>query len=222
MVGSTALATVPADEETTVHVAIMLFDGVEELDWAGPWEVLTMWGALERRAARDGRRRTVDLRVETIGDSPGPVQCAKGARVLADRAWDDLGDETPDVVIVPGGRGTRTLVEDQVLLGQLRTLHRDGAMLVSVCTGALLLAAAGLLEGRPATTHHGALAELQGLDGSIDVRRDVRWVDDGDVVTAAGVSAGIDVALHLVDRLAGTEVARAVRDAMQYDPEPPV
>lgn len=198
-----------------MRIAILLFDGVEELDWAGPWEVLTMWAALARRAG------DADVEVLLCGDQTGPITCAKGARVLADSSWDDLTD-TPDVVVVPGGRGTRSLVEDEVLLGRLRQYHEDGALLASVCTGALLLAAAGLLEGRPATTHHGALAELQGLDGTCEVRRDERWVDDGDVITAAGVSAGIDMALHLVDRLAGTERARAVRSAIQYDPAPPV
>lgn len=198
-----------------MRIAILLFDGVEELDWAGPWEVLTMWRALARRAGDE------DLEVVLAGDQDGPITCAKGARVLADSSWDDL-TETPDVVVVPGGRGTRSLVEDEALLARLRQFHEDGAILASVCTGSLLLAAAGLLEGRPATTHHGALAELQGLDGSCEVRRDERWVDDGDIITAAGVSAGIDMALHLVVRLAGTERARAVRSAIQYDPAPPV
>lgn len=200
---------------TNLTIAILLFDGVEELDWAGPWEVLTMWAALARRSGRE------DVSVHLVADQPGEVVCAKGARVVVDTGWDDL-EGTPDVVVVPGGRGTRSLVEDAELRGRLRTAHEDGAVLASVCTGALLLAAAGLLEHRPATTHHGALTELQGLDGSCQVRRDVRYVDDGDVVTAAGVSAGIDMTLHLVDRLAGTERARAVRDAIQYDPAPPV
>ncbi len=198
-----------------LRVAILLFDGVEELDWAGPWEVLTMWAALARRG--DGPTVSVGL----YGDTVGPITCAKGARVLADQTWDEL-ETAPDVVVVPGGRGTRTLVEDAALLARLRSLHEDGALLASVCTGSLLLAAAGLLENRPATTHHGALNELQGLDGSCEVRRDVRYVDDGDVITSAGVSAGIDMALHLVDRFAGTERARAVRRAVQYDPDPPV
>ena len=199
----------------TVRIAILLFDGVEELDWAGPWEVLTMWAAL---AKRDGSEH---VEVTLCGDGAGPVTCAKGARVLADTGWDDL-EGTPDVLVVPGGRGTRSLVEDSALLERLRAAHRDGAIVASVCTGALLLAAAGLLENRPATTHRGALAELHGLDGSCDVRGDERYVDDGDVITSAGVSAGIDMALHLVDRLAGTERARAVRAAIQYDPAPPV
>jgi transcriptional regulator GlxA family with amidase domain len=94
--------------------------------------------------------------------------------------------------------------------------------MVSVCTGSLVYAAAGLLRGRPATTHWAALDELRALDATIDVREHDRWVDDGDVITAAGVSAGIDVALHLVARLASTGRARQVRRAIQYDPEPPV
>ncbi len=200
---------------TDLRIAILLFDGVEELDWAGPWEILTMWAALARRG------RGPQVHVGLYADTVGPVTCAKGARVLVDQTWDEL-ETAPDVVVVPGGRGTRALVEDAALLARLRALHEDGALLASVCTGSLLLAAAGLLEHRPATTHHGALQELQGLDGSCEVRRDVRWVDDGDIITAAGVSAGIDMALHLVERLAGTEQARAVRRAVQYDPDPPV
>ncbi len=201
-----------------MRVAIMLFDGVEELDWAGPWEVLTMWSALERRA-----RRT-DVEVVAVADSDAHVTCAKGIRVLPDTTWTALADaeERPDLLLVPGGRGVRALLEDPPTLARLRELHAGGTQVASVCTGALLLAAAGLLERRPATTHHGALDELRGLDGSCEVRAGVRWVDDGDVLSAAGVSAGIDLALHLVDRHAGTEMARAVREAMQYDPEPPV
>ena len=201
-----------------MRVAIMLFDGVEELDWAGPWEVLTMWSALERRA----RRRAVE--VISVAESSQPVTCAKGIRVVPDTTWADLADaeERPDLLIVPGGRGTRALVDDAPTLARLRELHEGGTQVASVCTGALLLASAGLLAGRPATTHHGALDELRELEGSCEVRANVRWVDDGDVLTAAGVSAGIDLALHLVDRHAGTEMARAVRTAIQYDPEPPV
>jgi transcriptional regulator GlxA family with amidase domain len=201
-----------------MRVAIMLFDGVEELDWAGPWEVLTMWSALERRA----RRRSID--VTSVADSSELVTCAKGIRVVPDTTWPALADaeERPDLLVVPGGRGTRALINDAPTLARLRELHAGGTQVASVCTGALLLASAGLLAGRPATTHHGALDELRGLDSSCEVRADVRWVDDGDVLTAAGVSAGIDLALHLVDRHAGTEMARAVRAAIQYDPMPPV
>lgn len=99
-------------------------------------------------------------------------------------------------------------------------LAEQGTLLASVCTGSLVLAAAGLLNGRPATTHWASLARLGELDPSIDVRRDERYVDDGDVITAAGVSAGIDMALHLVHRLHSNERAQQVRRAIQYDPRP--
>jgi transcriptional regulator GlxA family with amidase domain len=95
-------------------------------------------------------------------------------------------------------------------------------LLTSVCTGALVYAAAGLLAGRPATTHWSDLDELAGLDPTIQLRPDDRFVDDGDVITSAGISAGIDMALHLVARLAGVERARQVRRGIQYDPQPPV
>lgn len=197
-----------------MRIGVLLFDGVEELDWVGPWEVLTMWSALTRR---DGGEA---VEVRSVAASTEPITCAKGARVLPDVAWDDLG--AVDVLVVPGGRGTRPLQDDAALLDRLRALHADGTWLVSVCTGALLLAAAGLLDGLPATTHHGALSELAELAPSVDLRPDERFVDNGTLLTAAGVSAGIDVALHLVHRLAGTQVARAVRSAIQYDPAPPV
>jgi transcriptional regulator GlxA family with amidase domain len=95
-------------------------------------------------------------------------------------------------------------------------------LMASVCTGALVYAAAGLLRERPATTYWGAMDELRALDPTVQVRPADRWVDDGDIITSAGVSAGIDMALHLVARLAGTERARHVRRGIQYDPQPPV
>lgn len=197
-----------------MQIGVLLFDGVEELDWAGPWEVLTMWAALARRDGLDA------VEVATVADTTEPITCAKRARVLADTTWD--GVAALDVLVVPGGRGTRSLVEDDTLLDRLVTLHDGGTWLVSVCTGALLLGAAGLLDGRPATTHHQAFTELAEAAPGALPRPDERFVDTGTIITAAGVSAGIDVALHLVQRLAGTEMARAVRSAIQYDPQPPV
>jgi transcriptional regulator GlxA family with amidase domain len=197
-----------------MRIAVLLFEGVEELDWAGPWEVLTMWAAIARR---DGSGLHEVL---TVADDEGPVTCAKGARVLPDTDWAGLG--SVDVLVVPGGRGTRTLVDDAGVLDRLVALHEAGTMLVSVCTGALLLGAAGLLDGLPATTHHQAFELLAEVAPTSIPRPEDRWIDNGTLLTAAGVSAGIDVALHLVVRLAGTETARAVRSAIQYDPAPPV
>jgi transcriptional regulator GlxA family with amidase domain len=118
--------------------------------------------------------------------------------------------------------GTRRLVADREHLAWLRSLRPRVPLMASVCTGALVFAAAGLLAGRPATTHWGAFDELAEIDPSVTVDTEARFVDDGDVVTSAGVSAGIDMSLHLVARLESADVARQVRRAIQYDPAPPV
>lgn len=127
-----------------------------------------------------------------------------------------------DVLVYPGGQGTRAQLRDGAHLDWVRRQRETVPLVTSVCTGSLVLAAAGLLAHRPATTHWASLGLLAELDPTIDVRADDRFVDDGDIITAAGVSAGIDMALHLVARLTSTERARQVRRGIQYDPQPPV
>ncbi len=142
-------------------------------------------------------------------------------RVLPERTWADAGQI--DVLVMPGGRGTRSLLAaDEPLHDRLRAMAAAGTLMTSVCTGALVYAAAGLLRDRPATTHWDNYPELAALDETIEIRRDDRYVDDGDVITAAGVSAGIDMALHLVARLDSPDAARRVKHEIQYTPEPPV
>lgn len=195
-----------------MRIGIALFDGAEELDWAGPWEVLAAWA---HAFPGDG------VQVLTVGPLPGPVRCAKGLRVLADVDWDHLG--AVEVLVYPGGAGTRAnLAPGDPVHDRLHALQAAGTLLTSVCTGSLVYAAAGLLRNRPATTHWQYLELLSSLDPTIEVRPDDRYVDDGDVITAAGVSAGIDMALHLVARLRSADRAREVRRAIQYDPAPPV
>jgi transcriptional regulator GlxA family with amidase domain len=194
-----------------MRIAIALFDGAEELDWAGPWEVLSSWAL---RWPDDG------VEVLTVAESDGPIRCAKGLRVLADRTWDQLG--TVDVLVYPGGIGTRSQLGDERIRERIRSRAAAGTLMTSVCTGSLVFADAGLLDGRPATTHWRALELLATLGERIELRPDARFVDDGEIITAAGVSAGIDVALHLVARLHSTERATEVRREIQYDPEPPV
>jgi transcriptional regulator GlxA family with amidase domain len=194
-----------------MRIAIALFDGAEELDWAGPWEVLSSWAL---RWPDDG------VEVLTAAESDDPIRCAKGLRVLADRTWDQLG--TVDVLVYPGGIGTRSQLGDERIRERVRSRAAAGTLMTSVCTGSLVFADAGLLDGRPATTHWRALKLLATLGQRIEVRPDARFVDDGEIVTAAGVSAGIDVALHLVARLHSIERAAEVRREIQYDPEPPV
>lgn len=195
----------------SLRIAVALFDAAEELDWAGPWEVLSMWA---RGWPDDG----VDI--FTVSDSLKPVTCAKGLRVLADRIWDGLGPV--DVVVYPGGRGVMAQLGDEHVRKRLREIAATGTLMTSVCTGSLVYADAGLLDGRPATTHWSAIGDLAQLGNNIEVRPNERFVDCGPVITAAGVSAGIDMALHLVARLHSKERAREVRRRIQYDPKPPV
>jgi transcriptional regulator GlxA family with amidase domain len=193
------------------HVGILLFDDVEELDAVGPWEVLAYW---TRNHPDDG------WNVSLLSHHGAPVTAAKGMVIGAHHT---MADAPPmGVLIHPGGQGTRRLMNDHEHLAWVRAQRAQVPLMTSVCTGSLVYAAAGLLAGRPATTHWAALEELAAADPSIEIRPVDRYVDDGDVITSAGVSAGIDMALHLVLRLAGPERARQVRRGIQYDPEPPV
>ncbi len=193
------------------HIGILLFDDVEELDAVGPWEVLSSW---TRHHPEDG------WSVSLISADGGGVRCAKGMLIGADVS---IAAAPPlDVLLHPGGQGTRRLVKDLAHLEWIRAQRDTVPLLTSVCTGSLVYAAAGLLRDRPATTHWAAAGELRDLDPSVRFRPEARFVDDGNVVTSAGVSAGIDMALHVVGRLASVQRAREVRRAIQYDPQPPV
>jgi transcriptional regulator GlxA family with amidase domain len=192
-----------------MRIAIAIFDGAEELDFVGPWEVLAAWRFLYPD----------DVELVLVGEDSAAVSCAKGMHVIADTSWDELGDI--DVLVYPGGRGTRAQLGDDTIRARLRDLKAQGTLMTSVCTGALVYADAGLLDGRPATTYWSAFDELLPLGRDITPCPDERFVDDRDVITAAGVSAGIDMALHLVGRLGSPEKAREVRRYIQYDPQPP-
>ncbi|NLF05625.1 MAG: DJ-1/PfpI family protein [Actinomycetales bacterium] len=193
-----------------LRVGIFVFDDAEELDVVGPYEVLAAWAQLS----------VLKPEVRTFSLDGSGVRCAKGLRLVPDTSADDVGPL--HVLVYPGGSGTRRLLADPEHLAWLRDVRGSTPLVASVCTGALVLAAAGLLAGRPATTYHAAFDELVALEPSVLADTEARFVDDGDVVTSAGVSAGIDMALHLVARLESVEVARAVRRGIQYDPAPPV
>ena len=198
-------------------LAIVLFDDVEELDAVGPWEVLAYW---TRNWPEDG------FEVCCASVEGRPVRAAKGLEIGAHLSFADLGERASRgevaLVLHPGGQGTRPQLRDDAHLAMVRRLATEVDVLASVCTGSLVLAAAGLLRDRPATTHWASLDVLAELDPTIEVRAESRFVDDGDVLTSAGVSAGIDLALHLVARLASPERARQVRRGIQYDPQPPI
>jgi transcriptional regulator GlxA family with amidase domain len=185
-----------------MKTSILIFDGITALDAVGPYEVLG---------------RPPGWEVEFVGKSRGEVRSDNGALGLsADRALDEV--EQSDILLVPGGKGNRQLLQDKEVLGWVRRLDLESTWTTSVCTGSLVLGAAGLLDGRRATGHWLYLEMLREF-GAEPVQE--RWVEDGKLLTAAGVSAGIDMALHLVGLEAGTEAAQAVQLAIEYDPHPP-
>ncbi len=185
-----------------MEIAFLLFNGVTALDVVGPYEVLS---------------RLPDARVRVVAAEPGPQHCDTGVLTLT--AVDSLAAvSAPDVVVIPGGPGTRDLLTDPIVLDWIRRVHQNSVWTTSVCTGALLLAAAGILEGAPATTHWNARDTLQSLGAQVSAERVVRT---GKVITAAGVSAGIDMALLLAREIAGEQVAQAIQLVIEYDPQPP-
>ncbi|ROS30920.1 DJ-1/PfpI family protein [Cellulomonas sp. PhB150] len=193
-----------------LRVGIFVFDGAEELDVVGPYEVLAAWSKIS----------PLHPEVVTFSWDGGGIRCAKGLCLVPDLAAPEVGPL--HVLVYPGGHGTRALAADPEHLAWVREMREQTPLMTSVCTGALVYAAAGLLSGRTATTHWSAFDELVAFDPSVLADDESRYVDDGDVVTSAGVSAGIDMALHLVARLDSVDVARAVRREIQYDPAPPI
>jgi len=185
------------------HIGLLLFDGVEELDAVGPWEVLAHW---TQAYPRDG------WSVSCLSASGSSATAAKGLVLGAQHSFDTA--PSLDVLIHPGGPGTRRLMRDPGHLGWVRAQRGTVPLMTSVCTGSLVYAAAGLLTGRRATTHWASLNLLSETDPTVVTDVDARYVDDGDLVT----SAGIDMALHLVSRFAGAGRARAVQREIQYEP----
>jgi putative intracellular protease/amidase len=185
-----------------MKIAILLYERVTPLDAIGPYDVL---------------RRIPAADVTFVAEQPGPKRAEGGSvALLAEHPLAELPD--PELVLVPGGGGQSELMHEGPLLEWLRAAHRTSTWTASVCTGSLLLAAAGLLTGKRATSHWLALEEL----GRLGARpTPERVVFDGKIVTAAGVSAGIDMALALAARIAGDEVAQAIQLGIEYDPQPP-
>jgi len=188
-------------------IGILLFDDVEELDFVGPWEVFT--GA-KMIAPGD--------HIVTIAEHDRPIRCAKGMRVLPDHTFANA--PALDVVLVPGGIGTRREVSNPVVIDWLRKVGGEATWVTSVCTGALLLHEAGFARGKRVTTHWAFVPQLRER-GDVTVLDGPRYVRDGNVVTAAGVSAGIDMALWLVGQLHDPETARKTQRYIQYEPAPP-
>lgn len=185
-----------------MQITFLLFDPITALDVVGPYEVLS---------------RLPGVEIRMVATEPGPKRTDQGGLALV---ADHPLERSPatDILVVPGGVGVRALAGDPEVLGWVREVHETSRWTTSVCTGALVLGAAGVLDGLEATTHWSALDRLADY-GARPVER--RIVEQGKVVTAAGVSAGIDMALHLAGRIAGTEVAESIQLTMEYDPDPP-
>ncbi len=185
-----------------MQIAILIYDRLTALDAVGPYEVLS---------------RLPGAELTFVAQEPGPKRTDTGRlALLADASLAEVSH--PDIVLVPGGPAQAELMEDGPVHEWLRAAHETSTWTTSVCTGSLILAAAGVLEGRRATTHWQALEELRRL--GVEVVEE-RVVFDGKLVTAAGVSAGIDMALALVGRIAGEQVAQAIQLGIEYDPQPP-
>jgi transcriptional regulator GlxA family with amidase domain len=186
-----------------MQIAYLLYDRFTALDITGPHDVFNSVPGNES---------------VFVAERTGPIRNESDTlSMVADAALDEVTD--PDIVVVPGGFGNRMLLEDEALHDWIRGVHQTSTWTTSVCTGSLLLAAAGLLDGAPATTHWLA-RDLLGELGAEPVPD--RVVEHGKIVTAAGVSSGIDMALHLVQRINGEQVAQAVQLGIEYDPQPPL
>ncbi|MCZ7456804.1 DJ-1/PfpI family protein [Streptomyces sp. WMMC940] len=185
-----------------MQIAIVLYDGFTSLDAIGPYELLS---------------RLPGAETVFVAEEAGPVRNDQGSLVVAaERALHEV--TAPDIVLVPGGPGSRRAMLDETILDWLRTADATSTWTTSVCTGSHVLAAAGLLEGRRATSHWLALDDIVPFGAEPTGER---VVFDGKYVTAAGVSSGIDMALHLLGRIAGDEVAQTVQLLTEYDPQPP-
>ena len=192
----------------TKTIGIVLFPDFEDLDAIGPKEVFGMFAM-----GSNG-----EWQVVTVSQDGEPVRSYLGTTIEADHSFGDCPQL--DVLLVPGGLGTRTEVDNEATIGFVRKQGTGADWVTSVCTGAFLLHRAGFLEGKRATTHWGAV-ELLRQEGNVTVVDDERWVRDGDVITAAGVSAGIDMALYLVAELTNSDTAKRVQQMMEYYPKPP-
>jgi transcriptional regulator GlxA family with amidase domain len=187
------------------NVAILLFDNVEVLDFAGPFAVF---------AVTDELLGHDTFNTFTVAESPGTVRANNGLKIVPTHTLENC--PAPHVLVIPGGIGTRPLLAKPALLEWVRLKTKHAEIVMSVCTGALLLAKAGLLDGLRVTTHHEALDLLRQHAPAATVDPSARFHDNGKILTAAGISAGIDCALHVVERLLGARMATATADYMEY------
>ena len=189
----------------TRTLAILILDGVDVLDFCGPFEVFSVASRFTDPPA---------FSVLTVAEKPGPVLTRGGLSV--NPHYRLLDCPTPDLLLVPGGQGTRKEMHNTALIEGIKQASSKAELILSVCTGALLLAKAGLLDGLEATTHHGAIDLLRQTAPKTMVHTERRFVDNGRVVCSAGIAAGIDMSLHVVGRLLGEDIAAKTAKQMEY------
>ncbi len=194
----------------TYTIGIYLFPEVENLDFAGPFEVFFTAARMHRREYPE---EDILFRPLLIAEDPGPVAARGNVRVLPHHTFED--HPPLDILLIPGGVVSEVMKKKRVL-EWIRKQSEEASCTVSVCTGAFLLGAVGILEGKQAVTHWEDMEDLQKLFPEVHLARGVRWTDEGNVITAAGISAGIDVALHLVERMAGKQLALRTARQMEY------
>lgn len=188
------------------NVAIFIFDEVEVLDFCGPFEVFAVTGA---------RQESQPFNVFTVAETIAPISARNGLSVNPKYSFANCPQA--DILIVPGGYGTRPLINHQPTLDWIKAQAEHAELVMSVCTGALLLGKAGLLEGLSATTHWAAMDLLRTAAPNATVQPDSRFVDNGKILLSAGISAGIDLSFHIVERLCGKDVAQETTRWMEYD-----
>jgi len=188
------------------NVAIFIFDEVEVLDFCGPFEVFSVTGR------RDGSN---PFNVYTVAKDSGPIAARNALSINPHFSFADC--PPPDILLIPGGAGTRQEMDKIEVLDWIRERSRETELLLSVCTGSLVLGRAGLLDGLTATTHHMALAELEKAAPTTTIDSKKRFVDNGKIITSAGISAGIDMSLEVVAKLLGREQALETASYMEYD-----
>lgn len=191
----------------TRNIAILLFETVEVLDFAGPLEVFASVNTV--------LEANPPFNVYTVAETAGPLRAANPLTIVPDYTIDNC--PPPDILVIPGGSGSRKAAKSEQLIAWVKAQDQRTEFTLSVCTGTRVLAAAGILDGLRVTTHYSGLDELAANHPTTTVLRDVRYVDNGRVVTSAGVSAGIDMAFHMVQRLLGEDVARQTARYIEYD-----
>ncbi|MBM4419263.1 MAG: DJ-1/PfpI family protein [Chloroflexi bacterium] len=197
------------------RAAILIFDDVEVLDFCGPFEVLA---SARVPGGEERAKRPRAFEVVTVAARADIVTCRGGLLVRPNHTFHDC--PTPDLIVLPGGYGVERARRDPAVLRWIDLTVGVATLVTSVCTGAFLLAEAGLLNGRPATTHWVEIPALRAQFPEIDVRDDYRVVDIGKIITSAGVSAGLDMALHVISRLHGRDAARETARSIEYRYEP--